>query len=204
MQELADATSVEDAWLRGRARRMVAKTLTSYAEKNVAFMREVGYACRTSDAEGPLWMFIGFPMIGWTPGANGLMQRARLPVESIQEWRSRRVEGNTLLINRICSSGDQVVDDMAFTKTLEEERVGAIAGPYLSLVEVPVECPCVAPRTGIWECHGDSDVPTVRNIDDLLVGEQNLTVGTISAHRPTNCDALTAQTRAAAEAFPNL
>ena len=60
-----------------------------------------------------------------------------------------------------------------------------------------------AQRRGIWECHDDQSVPTVRTIDDLLVGGQNSTVGTTHSHRPTDVDSLVAQARAVAAASPS-
>ena len=59
----------------------------------------------------------------------------------------------------------------------------------------------MAPRVGKWESHGEASEPSVRNIDNLLFGEQNNTVGTTAAHRPTDVDALVALTRAVAETF---
>ena len=42
----------------------------------------------------------------------------------------------------------------------------------------------------------------MRCIDDVLVGEQNSTVGTISTHRPTDPGGLVAQVRAVRERYP--
>ena len=61
----------------------------------------------------------------------------------------------------------------------------------------------LAVRAGIWECHGDTVTPSVRNIDNLLSGEQNMTGGTTHAHRPTDVDGLVAQGRAVATQFPS-
>ena len=54
----------------------------------------------------------------------------------------------------------------------------------------------LAPRKGIWEQRGGAIVPSVRNIDNLLLGGQNSCVGTTFAHRPTDVDMLVAQTGA--------
>ena len=60
----------------------------------------------------------------------------------------------------------------------------------------------LAPRCCIREVHGAAEVPSVRNIDNLVVGGQNSIAGTTAAHRPTDVDGLAAQTRADAEAYP--
>jgi len=96
-------------------------------------------------------------------------------------------------------SNDQILDKLAYDKTLAEVEAGVTFGPYFSLDSVPVMEPCLAPRHGIWEEHGDAVAPTVRIIDDLLYGEQNSTTGTCQAHRPTDVDGLVSQTRAVAD-----
>ena len=75
-------------------------------------------------------------------------------------------------------------------------------GPYYSLEVTGIEFTCVAPRQGIWERHCAAIEPSVRNIDNLLLGEQNSTTGTRAAHRPTDVDGLVSQARAVADTFP--
>lgn len=201
LQHLASCTADEDARIRQLAAREVGVVLNSYAPKCIAFMREVSFVCQSSDNEAPLRLFLGLPMLGWAPRANGMMDRVTPPDETIEQWTSRRVERNSKLLARIGPSGDVDLDQQAYDKTLQEVRAGPMIGPFMNLQSVPVTEPSIAPRHGIWECHGESIAPSVRNIDDLLMGEQNLTAGTVSAHRPTDVDALVAQTRAAATAF---
>ena len=102
----------------------------------------------------------------------------------------------------MAASGDDKLDRAAFQKTMDEVEAGVCIGPFASLGEMLVELPCLAPRVGIWECHGQAEAPTVRNIDNLLMGGQNATAGTVHSHRPTDVDGLTAQTRAVAVKFP--
>ena len=74
-------------------------------------------------------------------------------------------------------------------------------GPYFEIESIPLSEIALVPRHGIWEEHGEAVSPTVRNIDDMLVGEQNSTVGTTCSHRPTDPDALVAQVRAVRERY---
>ena len=60
----------------------------------------------------------------------------------------------------------------------------------------------LVPRHGIWAMHGDATDRSCRCIDDMLIGEQNGTVGTVSSHRPTDPDGLVAQVRATRRRFP--
>ena len=59
----------------------------------------------------------------------------------------------------------------------------------------------MVPRNAIWEQHGMATEPTVRLVDDMLMGEQNATVGYQSTHWPADLDAVTGHTRYAAELF---
>ena len=50
---------------------------------------------------------------------------------------------------------------------------------------------------------GGAVEPIIRNIDDLLFGEQNTTAGYTHSHTPTDVDGLVAQARAIAEYSPS-
>ena len=95
------------------------------------------------------------------------------------------------------------MDCKAYLKTIDEVKQGTMQGPFYDINSVPIDCPCIAPRVGIWETHGSAEEPSIRNIDNLLLGEQNFTVGTRAAHRPTDADALVGQARAVADTFPD-
>ena len=75
-------------------------------------------------------------------------------------------------------------------------------GPYRSMQDVPLDDVALVPRHGIWEMHGGATDRSCRCIDDMLLGEQNGTVGTVSSHRPTDPDGLVAQVRATRRRFP--
>ena len=77
----------------------------------------------------------------------------------------------------------------------EVER-GVLVGPFAHVDDIPYDDIAVVPRHGILEQHGQAVEPTCRDIDDMLVGEQNATVGTTSSHRPTDPDSLVAQVKA--------
>eukprot|EP00973_Karenia_brevis_P003358 462885-Karenia_brevis.AAC.1 len=141
-------------------------------------------------------------MLGWAPPASGLMPRIKAPEQSLDEWLAGREERNQGLVKRVRSSGDFELDALALLKSYDEVGAGVLLGPFESLSELPVADPALAIRHGIWECHGESESPSVRDIDDLLAGEQNSTAGTVCAHRPTDVDGLAAQIRALCDRHP--
>ena len=199
---LAAATEDEDLQILNMVRPRVRKVLLAYGTKKLAFMREVCNVCGCSDDTAIIGLALGLPLLGWAPPAIGLMSRRREPEYEIEDFLEGREERNVKLIQRIKSTGSDEVDEAAFQKTMDEVKAGVLEGPYVSLEATGLTNPCVVPRHGILEMHGDATEETIRNVDDLLIGEQNGTVGTLSAHRPTDADALVAQTRAVAERFP--
>ena len=137
----------------------------------------------------------------WTHGAHGLMERLRPPTISMEQWLSGMGCRNRRLIDSVKRPKDDTLAEICFEKSMDEVRAGVLCGPFENLMDVPTLVHGVAPRRGLWERHGDAVEPSVRNIDDLLAGEQNMTCGTTHAHRPTDVDALVAQARGAGEVF---
>lgn len=203
LQNLAAAYADEDKAILEYVHPYVRNVLCAYGVKTLAFMREVGDICGCLDDEAIIYLAIGLPLLGWAPPARGLMSRVRGPECCISDFLEKKSERNAKLIKRLGSSGDNEVDVAAFQKTMEEVKAGVLDGPYASLEATKLTHPCVVPRHGIVEMHGDAVEESIRNIDDLLAGEQNMTVGTLSAHRPTDADGLVAQTRASCERFPS-
>ena len=200
-KDIAAATAEEDEFILSVVHPHVEKVLRTFACKKVAFMREVLAVVQPLDDEAVMHLVLGLPMLGWAAVARGLMQRVLQPTATIEEFLEDREPRNAELIRGVKSSGDEELDRISFRKTLEEVAAGTMVGPFTDLSQVPVDDPAVARRHGIWEQHGDSEAPAVRNIDDLLMGEQNTTAGTWNSHRPTDVDALIAQCRAAIEAL---
>ena len=95
-------------------------------------------------------------MLGWAPPAYGLLERVRPPLASYEEWRSGREMRNLKVTNRIRSSGDTDLDCGSYEKTLDEVEAGVMWGPYYTVDELPTKSVSLAPRSGIWECHGDA------------------------------------------------
>ena len=59
-------------------------------------------------------------MLGWAPGADGLMHRVRQPQISMEEFLLGCPERNQRLIAKTRPSGDTVLDDEAYKKTISE------------------------------------------------------------------------------------
>ena len=198
---LAEACADENAELLKLCEPSVARVLQAFGTKNVALMREIAFVCDTNDISSPGLLLIGLPMLGWAPGADGLMPRLKPPLQSVEEFLQSREERNEKILNSIKASTDTELQAEAFRKTTDEVERGVLVGPYMAVEDIPLPDVALVPRHGIWEQHGEAVSPTVRCIDDMLVGEQNETVGTISSHRPTDPDALVAQVRAVRERY---
>ena len=200
---LSGATAHEDALFLDQVHPLVGQVLRAFMTKNLAMMRELWFISQPQDYSAVAALCVGLPMIGWTPPAFGLMPRVKEPSSSYDVWKRGAVARNSAIIHRVNGSNDRELDTRAFNKTMEETVAGVLIGPFYSLDEIPCDCPGVAPRCGIWEQHGEAVEADVRNIDDLLVGEQNSTAGSLFSHRPTDADALVAQCRAVARKCPH-
>ena len=104
-----------------------------------------------------------------------------------------RPEGNEKIICSTKVSADGELGAEAYEKTKAEQEIGVLAGPYLNFEDILFDNVTLVPRHGNWEQHGGATEASVRCIDDMLVGEQNSTVGTVSTHRPTDPDGLVSQ-----------
>ena len=196
LRELAAACELENNELLSMVEPSVAAVLNAFGVKNVALMREISYACGARDISSPAMLLIGLPMLGWAPGAEGLMDRTKPPNGSMKEFLETRMERNEKIQNSTRASSDAKLDEEAYTKTIAETECGVLVGPFGSLQEVPFDDVALVPRHGIWEQHGEAIAPSCRCIDDMLQGCQNDTVGTVSSHRPTDPDGLVSQVRA--------
>ena len=165
-------------------------------------MREVAYAFASRDIASPAYLLLGLPMLGWSPAADGLMARTRETVCPASDFLLGRAHRNNKLLASTKASGDDKLDEETYAKTMVETERGVLLGPYSSLSEVPLGNVALVPCHGIWERQGGAVEKSCRCIDDLLVGEQNDTVGTVSSHRPTDPDGLVAQVRAVRRRFP--
>jgi len=204
LKVLASVVEVDDIEIYKNINPTVKAVLEAYLKKNICFMRELNFVTNPRDFAAVTCLVLGLPMLGWAFPAYGLMERKREPTNSYEDWKTDCASRNSILSSRIQGSGDAELDSKSFVKTMAEVDAKVLLGPFYDLTDIPFEFPGIAPRCGIWECHGDAVVPDVRNIDDLLAGEQNSTAGSTHAHRPTDVDALAAQTRAVSHARPGM
>ena len=193
---LAEACTEENGELLDMVEPGVKTVLTAFGTKNVALMRELAYVCGSRDIASPSLLLLGIPMMGWAPVAEGLMERSKPPEISVEEFLADRHARNDKLLQKVRPSSDAALDLETFDKTTAEVERGVLVGPFHSTAEIPFTDFALLPRHGIWEQHGDADTPSCRGIDDMLQGGHNPTVGTASAHRPTDPDGLVAQVRA--------
>ena len=118
------------------------------------------------------------------------MERVRPPDNSISEFLAERKSRNAKIFRSAKSSGDNDLNEEAYSKTLAEVQLGVLHGPYSSMAALPLQDVALVPRRRVWEQHGGAVESSFWCIDDMLVGEQNSTVGTVSSHRPTDPDGL--------------
>ena len=204
LEDLAAAVAEDDEDIMNEVNPMVKSVLQAYTVKKLAFMRELSYITAPKDFAAIACLAVGLPMLGWTFPVFGMLERSSPPANSYADWKSDCAARNSKVLARIHESGDSELDSRAFDKTMEEARSGVLVGPFYDISEIPSVCPGIAPRCGIWECHGEAEESDVRNIDDLLSGGQNGTAGSTHSHRPTDVDALVAQGRAVASACPGV
>ena len=109
-------------------------------------------------------------------------------------------EHNLKVLASVRSSGDSDADLLAWAKCQKEFESGGILGPGNSLGEIPFKDFRLLIRFVIHEQHGGQD-PTVRCIDDCLMGMQNECAATTAAHRPCDLDTWVAFCRLVASKF---
>ena len=202
LTSLSREVKSDDAEMYDKMNPLVRTVLEAYLKKNISFMRELNFVINPVDFAAISCLVVGLPMIGWTFPAFGLMERLKPQTNSYEDWKADCASRNSLVVAAIQESGDPELDSKAFQKTLDEVEAKVLVGPFYSLEDIPCPNPGIAPRCGIWECHGEAELPEVRNIDNLLLGEQNSTTGSTHSHRPTDVDGLAAQCRAVSRARP--
>ena len=204
VKDLAQAVRKENEWLVSRTHPDIRVVLEAWGDmKNICLMRELHFVTGNLDYSVTIGLVLGLPMLGWTAPAAGNMERVRAPLVDLAEWEASRGRRNAKVMAVTGPSGDDELDRAAWAKSLKELELKVIQGPYENFDDLPVQEPSLAPRQGIWEAHGAAVERSVRVIDNLLLGEQNETTGSTHSHRPTDVDALMAQTRVVAEASPS-
>ena len=170
--------------------------------KQVVAMRELQYIYGLPDWGAVPYLLTGLPLLGASDPVCGMMPRTVQASCSTADFTATHTEQCERVLRRVVPSGDVELDARAYKKSVDEHKRGVLLGPFRTLSEVPVVEPCLVPRHGLWEQHGDADEPTVRVIDDLLMGGQNETVSYSSTHRPADGDALCSHQRSLQERFP--
>ena len=89
-------------------------------------------------------------MLGWTPGAEGLMSRTRPPTISIAEFLEGRPQRHEKVLKSTKTSGEVELDAAAYQKTLDEVGRGVLRGPFDATSKLPFEEVALVPRRGIW------------------------------------------------------
>ena len=201
---LADVLKIENHMIINHTHPHVKAVLTSGGMvKNVAAMRELQHIFEMPDWGAVPFLLTGLPMCGHCDPVEGMLVRRVESEISTDQFVSERHEQQLRVLCRVGPSCDPSLDLAAFEKSEAEASRGVLLGPWDNLNDVPVDGPqCLVPRHGVWEQHGGAELPTVRVIDDLLVGGQNGTVSYETSHRPADGDALCAQQRATQEQFP--
>ena len=80
----------------------------------------MAFLCGSRDIASPAFLLIGLPMIGWSPPADGLMERVRPPENSISEFLAEGESRNAKILRSAKSTGDDELDKEAYKKTISD------------------------------------------------------------------------------------
>jgi hypothetical protein len=170
LRELAAATAQENEMILKMVDPSVEAVLRAIGVKQVALMREISVACGSRCIASPALLLIGPPMLGWTPSAEGLLERVKVPATSVAAFIEGRSERNEKILRSIKASGDAKLDLETLEKTLAEVEKGVLKGPFESMQQLPFTEMALVPRHGIWEQHGEAVEQSCRCIDNMLKG----------------------------------
>ena len=139
-------------------------------------------------------------MAGWARHSPNLVQKVSTLLKPLDVSLEGLAEHNLKVLASVRSSGDSDADLLAWAKCQKEFESGGILGPGNSLGEIPFKDFRLLIRFVIHEQHGGQD-PTVRCIDECLMGMQNECAATTAAHRPCDLDTWVAFCRVVASKF---
>ncbi len=200
---LANVLTGETKFLLGKCHRYVAKVLRSGGlTKNVALHRELVYVARVPDLMAVPQLLIGSRMLGRSLPIYTMPTRVVEPLATMEEFLDRREATNEKVMRLASKPIEAELSHASWQKSVAEEERGVLLGPYPRLADLPYQEPSLCWRKPVWERHGGAFDWEVRNIDDMLVAEQNETAAYQSTHIPMTVDAVATQTRTAQEAFP--
>ena len=142
----------------------------------------------------------GLPMAGWARHCPALVQRLSSPPAPLCGSVEGVHEHNLQVLERVRSTGDEAADALAWAKCVKEFETGGLLGPWPTLSDIPFQVFRLLDRFVIHEQHGGQE-PTVRCIDNALLGGQNQYTATTAAHRPCDLDTWVALCRLVASKY---
>ena len=173
-------------WLRPQLRR-----------RNLVLIRELSYIIACSDYAFLADHILGLPMVGWACRAPAATPRVSAPEKDMDSLSEDLVLHNRRMVAKATSSGDDTLDAVSWTKTLEELESGALVGPFYSQEDIPLDKYRLVPRIPMWEQHAGTTEPSCRNIDNLLARGENATAGSQDSHVPADMNTFAVMTRRA-------
>ena len=93
-------------------------------------MREIAYVCGARNILSLALLLIGIPMIGWSPVAEGLMERSKPPEVAVDDFFNERHVRNAKIMMKVKPSKDMELDAETFKKTMMEVERGVLVGPF--------------------------------------------------------------------------
>ena len=155
--------------------------------KNLALLRELNFVVRSLDFNIVVDLVWGLPMAGWARHCPSLVQRLSKLPEPLELSLDNVHDHNLSVLRSVRSTGDRASDELAWSKCEVEFASGGLLGPWYSLSEIPWADFRLLQRFVIPEQHGGQE-PTVRCIDNALLGGQNAFTATTACHRPCDLD----------------
>ena len=170
--------------------------------KNVAFMRELGYAVQHRDILAMPALVVGSRMLGASHPIATMPQRVVHATMSVDELVQQRHHINSKVAQLASRSDDKELAQASWDKSEQELKRGVIRGPFEELERTEFSDPVLCWRKAVWEDRTVEGQFEARNIDDMLVSMQNETAAYTSTHVPMTADSVSIQTSAVARKFP--
>ena len=136
----------------------------------------------------------GRPALGKVESAGGIyQQKVKTAKCTLDAWLQGAPRTNKRIIASVKSSGDEILDALAWAKREKEIQTGVVRGPF-RISEMDLDSIAVHPSFPVWE-RGLKGDWKVRNIDNLKASEGNDTVEAEEAYTPDDLDQARAAVR---------
>jgi hypothetical protein len=143
----------------------------------------------------------GKPCLGEIPASGIFFAERNEGTLSLKQWSSAPRSRNERMIAMTKSSGDNVLDNKSWEKTLKEIRMNYCDGPG-EIHDLDLDRVCLTPRWAKWEEKEDGSW-SCRNISDWKASKGNETVTILERYSPEDLTTAHAVIRILRQVFPH-